>query len=115
MTDHFEASTAGFSDWLPCSPGRRKCESTCTRYIETVVRFASWARGQGRASFSEVTKADLRGYLNSLRGMRGGEATEAANWWAIRSLFRYLADQEDVPDITRSITMHRPGFYPALT
>jgi len=58
-----------------------------------------------------VTKADLRGYLNSLRGMHGGEATEttkATAWWAIRSLFKYLADEEDVPDIARSITMHRP-------
>jgi integrase/recombinase XerC len=111
MTDSFEASIAGFRDWLPYSPGRRKCESTCSRYTEIVTRFARWAREQRRASFAEVTKADLRGYLNSLRGMHGCEAaetTKATAWWAIRSLFKYLADEEGVPDIARSITMHRP-------
>ena len=50
--------------------------------------------------------------------MRGGEATEATkavNWWAIRALFRYLDDEEGVPDIARSITMHRPPVSDMLT
>ncbi len=111
MTDPFDSSISGFRDWLPYSPGRRKCETTCLRYAEAVTRFAAWARQQGRASFAEVTRADLRAYLNTLRGKRGGEAketTKAVNWWAIRAMYRYLADEEELPDIAKSITMHRP-------
>jgi site-specific recombinase XerD len=108
MTDSFAASIAGFSDWLPYSPGRRKCESTCARYTQTVVRFARWAREQGRASFAEVTKADLRAYLSGLKGGQATESTRASYWWAIRALYRYLADEEDLPDLGRSVTMHRP-------
>lgn len=105
MADPFEASIAGFSDWLPTAPGRRKGPSTCTRYVTIVTRFAAWARGRGRASFAEITKTDLRGWLSSLKNGQAAQATKAANWWPIRALYRYLAEEEGLPDIS-SITMH---------
>ena len=118
MADPFSASISGFSDWLPTSPGRRKCDSTCARYVTVVTRFAAWAREQGRPSFAEVTKADLRAYLKTLHGMHGGQAkesTRAAVWWPIRAMYRYLADEEDLPDIAKSITMHRPPIPDMIT
>jgi site-specific recombinase XerD len=106
VADQFEASIAGFSDWLPTAPGRRKGPSTCTRYITIVTRFAEWARGRGRTSFAEITKTDLRGWLASLKNGQAAQATKAANWWPIRALYRYLAEEEGLPDISGSITMH---------
>ena len=106
MADQFGASIAGFSDWLPTAPGRRKGPSTCTRYITIVTRFAAWARGRGRGSFAEITKTDLRGWLSSLKDGQAAQATKAANWWPIRALYRYLSDEEGLPDISASITMH---------
>ncbi len=49
---------------------------------------------------------------SSLRGRDGGPpsaAWQATVWWGIRSLFAYLEDKEDVPDIARKITVGRPA------
>jgi hypothetical protein len=49
---------------------------------------------------------------SSLRGRDGGPpsaAWQATVWWGIRSLFVYLEDKEDVPDIARKITVGRPA------
>lgn len=108
MTDSFSASIAGYSDWLPFSPGRNKGPATVDRYVGIVTRFAAWCREHGRASFAEVTKADLRAWVNSLKGGQAAPGTKALSWWAIRSLFRYLSEEEGVPDIARSLTMHAP-------
>jgi site-specific recombinase XerD len=108
MTDSFEASIAAWSDWLPFSPGRNKGPATIKRYTGVVTRFADWCRNRGRTSFAEVTKADLRVWLGSIKGGQAAPGTKALCWWAIRSLFRYLAEEEGVPDIASSITMHAP-------
>jgi integrase/recombinase XerC len=108
MTDSFSASIAGYSDWLPFSPGRNKGPATVQRYVGIVTRFAAWCREHGRASFAEVTKADLRAWVNGLKGGQAAPGTKALSWWAIRSLFRYLSEEEGVPDIARSLTMHAP-------
>jgi site-specific recombinase XerD len=110
MAGHFDASLAGFADWLPYS-GRYKSEQTVTQYVTAARRLAIWARAQGRASFAELTRTDLRAFLNSLPG-RGGQPASASSkstvWWAIRSLYSYLAEEEQVPDIARTITVGRP-------
>jgi len=60
MADSFEAPIAGYTDWLPYSPGRHKGSATIHRYIGIVVRFAAWCRQQGHASFADLKKKDLR-------------------------------------------------------
>jgi integrase/recombinase XerC len=110
MTDSFDASTEGFRDWLPYS-GRFKGPRTITQYVTAAQRLAAWAREQGRTSFAQLTKADLRRFLSSLPGRSGGPATassQATIWWAIRSLYRYLEEDEGIPDIAKAITVGRP-------
>ena len=110
MADHFEASIAGFRDWLPFS-GRFKNDRTVKQYTTAAQRLAVWAREQGRQDFGELSKAELRAFLASMPGRSGGPATassQATLWWAIRSLFRYLSEDEDVLDIAKEITVGRP-------
>ena len=110
MTDRFEESIARFRYWLPYS-GRFKNERTIEQYVTAAGRLAAWARSQGRESFAELAKADLRSFLSSLPG-RGGKPASASSQatihWAIRSLFRYLAEEEGIPDIAKEITIGRP-------
>jgi len=110
MADHFDASTEAFRDWLPYS-GRFKSPGTVEQYVTAAQRLGSWAREHGRQDFAELTKADLRSFLSSLPGRTGGPATassQATVWWAIRALYRYLSEDEDVTDIAREITVGRP-------
>jgi integrase/recombinase XerC len=110
MADHFGPSISGFADWLPYS-GKRKSPATIDQYVRSARRLAAWARGQGRQGFDELTKADLRSFLGSLASRRGGPATQAwkaVTWHGVRSLYRYLAEEEDVADITASITVSQP-------
>lgn len=105
MADHFEESIEAFRDWLPYS-GRRKSPGTIGLYARQAERLAAWARAQGRQSFQELSRADLRSFLSSLTGRGGGPASDAwrATVWAgIRSLYRYLSDEESTPDIAARI------------
>ena len=110
VADRFTSSISGFADWLPYA-GRHKNPRTIKQYVTAAQRLAAWAREHGRQDFAELSKADLRAFLNSLPG-RGGKPASASSkatiWWAIRSLFQYLEDEEDVPDIARSITIGPP-------
>jgi site-specific recombinase XerD len=110
MADHFDASTEAFRDWLPYA-GRYKSPGTVEQYVTAARRLASWARAQGHEGFGTLTKADLRAFLNSLPGRNGRPATassKATIWWSIRSLYAYLAEEEQLPDLARSITVGRP-------
>lgn len=110
MADRFDSSLTGFRYWLPYS-GRYKSEQTIEQYVTAARRLAIWARLQGRQGFEELTKADLRSFLTSLPG-RGGKPASASSkatvHWAIRSLFKYLAEDESIPDIAKEITIGRP-------
>jgi integrase/recombinase XerC len=110
VADHFETSLVGFRYWLPYS-GRYKSEKTIEQYVTAAQRLATWAREQGRQDFGELTKADLRSFLSSLPG-RGGKPASASSQatvhWAIRSLFKYLTEDEGATDIAREITIGRP-------
>jgi len=110
VADRFSSSISGFADWLPFS-GRHKSPGTIEQYVTAARRLAAWAREQGRQDFAELSKADLRAFLSSLPG-RGGKPASASSkatvWWAIRSLYAYLAEEEEIPDIARSITVGRP-------
>ena len=111
MTDSFGASIEGYRDWLPYS-GKRKGASTIRQYSRSAERLAAWAREQGRPGFGELTRADLRAFLNTLHGRGGGPPSphwKSATWYGIKALFRYLADEEDCKDITASITVSRPS------
>ena len=111
MTDSFGASIEGYRDWLPYS-GKRKGASTIRQYSRSAERLAAWAREQGRQGFGELTRADLRAFLNTLHGRGGGPPSphwKSATWYGIKALFRYLADEEDCKDITASITVSRPS------
>ena len=110
MADHFDASTEAFRDWLPFS-GRHKNARTIRQYVTAAQRLAAWARRNGRTSFAQLTKPELRAFLSSLPGRDGGPATassQATVWWAIRSLYRYLEEDEGIPDIAKAITVGRP-------
>ena len=110
MADHFDASTEAFRDWLPYS-GRFKSPGTVKQYVTAAQRLGAWGRSHGRQDFGELTKADLRSFLSSLPGRTGGPATassQATVWWAIRSLYRYLAEDEGIADIAKAITVGRP-------
>ena len=55
-------------------------------------------------------EADLRAFLNTLHGRGGGPPSphwKSAVWYGIKSLFGYLADEEDCKDITQKITVSR--------
>ena len=110
MTDSFDASTEAFRDWLPFS-GRYKNARTIRQYVTAAQRLAVWAREHGRQGFAELSKSDLRSFLSSLPSRSGGPATassQATIWWAIRSLYRYLEEDEGIPDIAKAITVGRP-------
>ncbi len=110
MTDHFDASTEAFRDWLPFS-GRHKNARTIRQYTDAARRLGEWARLNGRTNFGQLTKPELRAFLSSMPGRSGGPATassQATLWWAIRSLYRYLEEDEGVVDIAREITVGRP-------
>lgn len=110
MTDSFDTSIAGFRDWMPYS-GRHKSAATIEQYTDSAQRLASWAREQGRQDFSQLTKSDLRAFLGSLHGRNGrppSQAWTSTSWAGVRSLFRYLADEEDCKDVAASITVSRP-------
>ncbi len=110
MADHFDASTEAFRDWLPYS-GRHKSPRTIKQYVTAAQRLAAWARMNGRTSFAQLTKAELRAFLSSLPGRSGGPASassQATVWWAVRALYRYLSEDENVPDIAKAITVGRP-------
>jgi integrase/recombinase XerD len=110
MTDSFDASTEAFRDWLPYS-GRHKNARTIEQYVTAARRLAAWARMNGRTSFAQLTKPELRAFLSSLPGRDGGPATDSSKatvWWAIRSLYRYLEEDEGIPDIAKAITVGRP-------
>jgi len=114
VADEFTASIAAFADWMPypsTRDERPKKAVTRGRYVTTARALADWARERGRTSFAEVTRADIRAYLESLRGRDGGEAsqaTKAAHWWAIRTLFRYLHEEEGCADLGKSIKVPSP-------
>jgi len=111
MTDSFGASIEGYRDWLPYS-GKRKGASTIRQYTRSAEQLAAWARQQGRQGFGELTRADLRAFLNTLHGRGGGPPSphwKSAVWYGIKSLFGYLADEEDCKDITQKITVSRPS------
>ena len=111
MTDSFGASIEGYRDWLPYS-GKRKGASTIRQYTRSAEQLAAWAREQGRQGFGELTRADLRAFLNTLHGRGGGPPSphwKSAVWYGIKSLFGYLADEEDCKDITQKITVSRPS------
>jgi site-specific recombinase XerC len=90
MTDSFGASIEGYRDWLPHS-GKRKGASTIRQYAKAAEQLAAWARAQGRQGFGELTRADLRTFLNTLHG-RGGRPPsphwKSATWYGIKSLFK---------------------------
>jgi hypothetical protein len=71
MADHFDASLAGFADWLPYA-GRHKSPGTITQYVTAARRLAAWGRAQGRQGFAELTKADLRAFARPGRQARLG-------------------------------------------
>ena len=104
MTDHFDASTEAFRDWLPYS-GRHKNARTIEQYVTAAQRLAAWSRMNGRQDFAQLTKPDLRAFLSSLPGRDGGPATassQATIWWAIRALV-------PVPRRGRGRPGHRQG------
>jgi site-specific recombinase XerC len=110
MTNSFSASIEGYRDWLPYS-GKRKGASI-RQYTRSAEQLAAWARQQGRQGFEELTRADLRAFLNTLHGRGGGPPSphwKSAVWYGIKSLFGYLADEEDCKDITQKITVSRPS------
>jgi hypothetical protein len=107
MTDSFSSSIEGYRDWLPYS-GKRKGASTIRQYTRSAEQLAGWAREQGRQGFGELTRTDLRAFLNTLHGRSGGPPSphwKSAVWYGIKSLFGYLADEEDCKDITLKITV----------
>lgn len=111
MTDSFDTSIAAFRDWMPYA-GRHKGPATIEQYTDSAQRLARWAREQGHQDFSQLGKADLRAYLGSLHGRYGGPPSQSwtsTAWAGIRSLYRYLADEEDCKDIAASITVGRPA------
>lgn len=77
MTDSFSASIAGYCDWLPFSPGRNKGPATVERYVGIVTRFAAWCREHERTRSAEVTEADLRAWVNGLKGGQAAPGTKA--------------------------------------
>ena len=94
MTDSFGASIEGYRDWLPYS-GKRKGASTIRQYTRSAEQLAAWAREQGRQGFGELSRADLRAFLNTLHGRGRGPPSvlwKSAVWYGIKSLFGYLAD-----------------------
>lgn len=110
MADHFDASVEAFRDWLPFS-GRHKSPRTIRQYVTAAQRLGEWARLNGRTNFGQLTKAELRALLSSMPGRSGGTATassQATLWWAVRSLYRYLEEDEGIPDIAKEITVGRP-------
>ena len=95
MTDSFTSSIEGYRDWLPYS-GKRKGASTIRQYTRSAEQLAAWAREQGRQGFGELTRADLRAFLNTLHGRGGGPPSphwKSAVWYGIKSLFGYLPPQ----------------------
>jgi len=109
VADHFDSSIDGFMLWLPYSG--QHGPATIAQYAKAAQRLAAWARLAGRQDFAELTARDLRAFLASLTGRGGAPASKAwtaVTWSGVRSLFKYLEEEEEVADPTRRIVVPRP-------
>jgi len=111
VADSFDISLAGFVLAMPTLPGRRKGASTQRLYLYHVQRLAAWSRSQDLQGFGALTKHHLRAYLAQLTSRSGSQASpayESSVLDAIKCLFLYLEEDEDIPDIARKLSVGRP-------
>ncbi|HEX8691014.1 MAG TPA: site-specific tyrosine recombinase XerD [Longimicrobium sp.] len=70
--------------------------NTLAAYRNDVVRLAKYARDLGRAAPGELTTADLRGYLFTLKELGLAPVSIARNLSAVRTYFRFLLGEGEV-------------------
>lgn len=72
MADDFELLRDSFRRDLRL---RNKADRTIGAYVESVDRFAAWARSQGLTSVTEVTREHVRSWLGELLGTVSAQTT----------------------------------------
>ncbi len=70
--------------------------NTLDAYRRDVLRLASFARGAGRQAAREITTADLRRYLLTLKDMGLAPRSIARSLAAIRTWFRFLLGENEI-------------------
>ena len=73
-------------------------ENTVDAYRRDVLRMVSFAKAVGRHSPREVTTADLRGYLMTLKDLGLETSSVARNVSALRTYFRFLLGENEVTE-----------------
>ena len=76
--------------------GRELSENTCAAYARDLVRFGSWLEAHGRRSLSDVTRADIDGFLASELDSGMSSATRCRRTAAIRTFFGHLKERHVV-------------------
>lgn len=74
---------------------------TVDLYVTEARRFAGWLRGHDRASQGDlvaVEKRDVLAWIADLQAAGLAPATIRSRWIALRNLYRWAADEEEVPD-----------------
>lgn len=91
--DELAHSIDGFALWL-ATEGRPKARGTIRNYCEISADFAAWCRLKGIRDFSVIGRPEVRAFIQHLRERGCLESTLATRWYALKSLFRYLAAEE---------------------
>lgn len=76
--------------------GRELSENTCAAYARDLVRFGCWLEAHGRRSLSDVTRADIDGFLSSELDSGMSSATRCRRTAAIRTFFGHLKERHAV-------------------
>ena len=92
MTDDFDLLRDSFRRDLRL---RNKAERTIGAYVESVDRFADWARGCGLTSVTQVTRDHIRGWIEELLDTVSAQTTVRHHSGA-KQWFKWLAAEEEI-------------------
>lgn len=72
---------------------------TIALYLSEVERFADWLAENGRGGdLLTVTRRDAEAYLSALREAGRAPATIRSRWIALRSFYRWAAEEEEIAE-----------------
>lgn len=92
MTDDFALLRDSFKRDLRL---RNRAPRTVAAYVESIDRFADWARGQGLGSVTDVSRHHIRAWLETELD-RVSAQTACRHYSATRQWFKWLTAEEEI-------------------
>lgn len=92
MTDPFATLASSFRRDLRL---RNRTDSTVRAYMESVDRFAGWARARGLAAPAEITRHHVREWLETELA-RVSAQTAVRHYSGVRQWFRWLLTEDEI-------------------